>query len=150
MEESKSKVPNLSFVRWQGITIEQLGYSINLILTFSVASLGFAVNLLTNKDYNPDHWGKGLFLLGCFFLLISLGFGIWVVLNRLKDFRTTAQIVKIKGRDAAVESLQCMRELAEKLGRRTRKLFSWQIATFGMGILSLIISVWITFRSKLF
>ena len=43
---------NEKFVRWQGITIKQLTYAINLILGLSTASLGFAISLLLNDKFN--------------------------------------------------------------------------------------------------
>ena len=40
-----------SFVRWQGTSIKQLGYASNLVLGLCTASLGFAISLLTDKDF---------------------------------------------------------------------------------------------------
>ena len=34
-----------SFVRWQGIAITQMGYTVSLILTFATATLGFALTV---------------------------------------------------------------------------------------------------------
>jgi hypothetical protein len=39
-----------SFVRWQAITIAQLGFTSNLILTLAVAALGFALTLVKDSD----------------------------------------------------------------------------------------------------
>ena len=41
------------FVRWQSITIEQLGYTVNLIPGLAVGSLGFSLTLLKDKDFLP-------------------------------------------------------------------------------------------------
>ncbi len=53
---SESSKDDEKFIRWQGITIAQLSYSINLILTFSVAAIGFGVSLLLNDDFKPVSW----------------------------------------------------------------------------------------------
>lgn len=40
---------NERFQRWQKITIDQLGYALNLILTFTVAALGYWFVLLRER-----------------------------------------------------------------------------------------------------
>jgi hypothetical protein len=47
-----------SFVRWQTITITQLGYAVNLTLTLATASLGFTLNVVRDKEYAPTCWAK--------------------------------------------------------------------------------------------
>jgi hypothetical protein len=42
-----------SFVRWQAIALVQLGYAVNLILSFATASLGFALTLPRIRDMRP-------------------------------------------------------------------------------------------------
>src|SRR5712691_6093776 len=83
-----------SFVRWQAITITQMGVTVSLILTLSTAALAFA--LTTSKDpiIRGHGWGRCFLVMGGLSLLASIGCGIWCVLNRLKDFRTTAQIAR--------------------------------------------------------
>jgi hypothetical protein len=39
------------YTRWQGFRINQLGVCISLFLTFSVAVLGFSMNLLVQPTY---------------------------------------------------------------------------------------------------
>jgi len=42
---------NEPYTRWQGFRISQLGLCITLFLTFSVAILGFSVNLLVQPMF---------------------------------------------------------------------------------------------------
>src|SRR6266436_12053 len=83
-----------SFVRWQAITIAQLGFTSNLMLTLAVATLGFSLTLVKDDDITTCCWPKYLLVLSILGLLISLAFGIWCALNRLASFRETAQIAR--------------------------------------------------------
>jgi hypothetical protein len=40
-------------VRWQKIAIDQLGYTLNLVLTFTVATLGYGFVLLRDDKFIP-------------------------------------------------------------------------------------------------
>ena len=86
------KPRNESFVRWQGISVTQLGYAVNLILGFATASLGFALTLLKDKDFTPQHCEKILFDSSLALLSLSIALGVWCVINRLRDFRKTKDI----------------------------------------------------------
>ena len=145
-EESKG---NDSFIRWQAITIAQLSYAINLILAFSVAGLGFGVTLLLNKDFNPIQWQSCLFSISLFLLLASGAFGIWCTVNRLRDFRATARITKLKRKEGNELELTTLRALINKLGNKTWGIFWWQIGTFCGGIFILVVSVAFSVSNKL-
>ena len=74
-----------NFIRWQTITIAQLGYTTNVVLGLAVASLGFAFSLLRSNDFTPQCWSKCFFTLSLFALLVPVGSGIYCALNRLCD-----------------------------------------------------------------
>ena len=141
--------PKGSFVRWQSITIGQLTYAINLILSFSVATLGFQVTLLLSDKFNPVSWQKCTFCLSLALLAASLVFGVWVVINRLRDFRATMKAArereKLERRDVSAEEIEKeiepYRVLYRKLGERTWCLFWWQVGTFSTGVLFTVLSV---------
>src|SRR5258708_23190945 len=62
------------FTRWQSITIAQLGYAINLILSFCVASLSFALSLAKNTPQLASNcWAKHLLLFSIVLILLSMG-----------------------------------------------------------------------------
>ena len=97
--------PRGSFVRWQTITREQLSYAISLILGLSVAALGFELSLILHVEFGDVLVSdKPALLLSYAFATssaisvivqgCSTGLGIWVVLNRLADFRLTASIAR--------------------------------------------------------
>lgn len=141
--------PNESFVRWQAITLSQLSYSINLILTFSVAALGFGVTLALNDGFEPEEGGLAILALSLLLLLASGAFGIWGTINRLRDFRATTAITRMRDNNEKQEETQKLRALARGLGRRTWGIFWWQIGTFSAGILLMVLSVGLTLGLEL-
>ncbi len=149
--------PEGSFVRWQSIALTQLGYAVGLILTFATASLGFGLTLIKDEHYAPGCWGKAFMLLALFSLTVSVGMGLWCVVNRLCDFRKTRSIARDREdwgrRFGEVETdrrLQERRTETKRLGRKTWLLFWWQLGTFEFGILSLTIAFAIVYHTKIF
>jgi hypothetical protein len=141
--------PRGSFVRWQSTRITQLTYAINLILSFSVAALGFQVSLLLGKEFTPVAWQKCAFSFSLLLLLASTGIGIWCVINRLRDFRATERAALMREHGSSNDEIEPYRKLYDKLGRRTWCLFWWQIGTFGFGILLAVLTVAASVGTKL-
>jgi hypothetical protein len=132
-----------SFQRWQAITIGQLTYAIDLILGFAVAALGFVVTLLLDGKFDKTISQPGLSLvtaaLAVLLLAVSAGFGIFLVVNRLIDFRTTARIAR--ERQSGTGQLGIAdRNRAKKLGARTWLLFWIQLGSFGVGVILLLVA----------
>ena len=141
--------PKGSFVRWQSTTIVQLTYAINLVLVFSVATLGFQVSLLLGDKFTPVSWQKCAFSLSMLLLLASTGIGIWCVVNRLRDFRATTRAARLREEGKSDDEIQPYRMLYERLERRTWCLFWWQIGTFGVGVLLTVLGVAASVSAKL-
>ena len=133
--------PERSFIRWQSITNRQLGYAINLILTLSVATLGFQVNTLLDPRFNPISWQRAAISISLLSFLFSTALGIYCVINRLRDFRITQNVARKREQEISVSELASDRGRAERLGKRTWKLFRWQIRTFGAGVLLVVIAI---------
>jgi len=146
-----------SSIRWTGIAITQLGYAINLILTFSTASLGFALALLKGKDFSPTSAAQKVFDIALLALGLSIVIGIACVFNRLKDFRASRAIAterekledKSTPHDKINEALKALRGENEDRGENTWKWFRWQASTFGIGIAFLVLSFVIMYSGKL-
>jgi hypothetical protein len=141
--------PRGSFVRWQSITIAQLTYSVNLILGLAVATLGFQTALLLKETFHPAGWQKCAFGVSMLTLLLSIGFGIWRVINRLRDFRATTRAARLREDGKPDDEIQPYRDLYNKLGERTWGLFWWQIGTFGFGIVFTVLAMWASLSQKL-
>ncbi len=133
--------PKGSFVRWQSTTIAQLSYAVNLVLGFSVAALAFQVTTLLNEKFNPVSWQKCAFSISLLALLASAGLGIWCVINRLRDFRATTKVARMREQKKSDAEMEPHRVLSEKLGKRTWGIFWWQIGTFGVGVLLLVLGI---------
>ncbi|MEX1211788.1 MAG: hypothetical protein WEA36_02975 [Balneolaceae bacterium] len=131
-----------SFIRWQSITITQLSYVVNLILGLSVASLGFQVNILLGGNIAATNsWQECILIISMFSLLASVALGIFCVINRLLDFRATKEAAKMREENKSEEEIQKYRDLYDTLGKRTWKIFWWQIGFFSLGILLFIIGI---------
>jgi len=141
---------NGSFVRWQKITIQQLTYAINLIHLSAVGTLAFGLTILRDEHTLFRDCTRCLFLIGTASLLVSIGFGIWCVINRLRDFRATTKAARKREEGKSDAEIASHRLLYERLGDRTWKLFWTQITAFAVGISLYSIWVLITFRTKLF
>lgn len=141
--------PKGSFIRWQSITIAQLTYAVNLVLGFAVAALGFQVSTLLNEKFIPISWQKCAFSLSLLLLLASVGFGIFCVINRLRDFRATTKVARMREEEKTDEEIQPHRALYKKLGKITWVLFWWQIGTFGVGVFLLVLGITASLGAKL-
>jgi hypothetical protein len=137
------------FSRWQQISIKQLSFAINLVVVLATGSLGFALSLLSSDKFSPSSCAKVFYDFGCIAMLTSIGLGIWAVINRLRDFRLTAQIAKEREEKPDGEKLKEMRTLSDKLGGNSWILFWCQLCCFLAGVVLVSISLSIVFRDKL-
>ena len=133
---TNDKHPQGSFIRWQSITIAQLTYSLNLILGFSVAAMGFEVSLLIDNKICLSECQKCTLFSSIISLVFSVGFGIWCVINRLLSFRATAKSARLREEKRSDDEIQPYRDEYMKFDSRTWGLFWWQIGTFSSGILA--------------
>jgi len=129
-----------AYVRWQGIRITQLGRCVNLFLTYAVAALGFSLHLLSEPRFpSRNSPAKALLLMALIFGLLSIFFGAWACLNRLFDFRLTAQIVRLRERENEKVALANLRRRDRVLERRTWRLLWLEIVTFGLQLYAVVL-----------
>lgn len=138
---------NESYIRWQNIRITQLGFANNLIIALTVSSLGYLMNFI-DKSNLFNGWQKLLIWFGCPILLISCLLGLILIMNRLEDFKITAQIARKRelGQNMDIEIL---RNQTKEIGKKTWNLFIWQVCTFFIGFVCLIIIISINFIQKI-
>jgi len=158
-----------SFKRWQALSLSQLGYSINLILTLATAALGFALTVVKDKSYAPGCWGKAFMGASLFLLLVSILLGLGCTINRLLSFRHTKNAARIREKrdkrkrerpsdvlsdQARVEELICKLEIEraryQALDDRTWALFWFQTGAFILGIVLLTASFATVYHLVLF
>lgn len=115
---------------WQDKRINQLGVTNNLILTFCLGVLYFVLDLNETLELETC-LNKSMLVLSLVSLFASILFAILLTLNRLKDYRQTAQIVK--NRDN--KDVSNLRDENKRVGEKTWNLLKCQLWTFFAGIL---------------
>ncbi|MGO9640247.1 MAG: hypothetical protein ACLP1Y_02940 [Candidatus Acidiferrales bacterium] len=139
-----------SYVRWQGYRIDQLGLCIALFLTFSVAALGFSVDLLVQPTYPiTASAAKVLFSLSGICGLLSVACGSIAYLTRLADFRATAQVARHRENSQMKEQIRAWRKKYKLCGKWTWFLFASQLVLFALQAICLVASVVINFLGRL-
>lgn len=130
------------FLRWQRLAIDQLGFTLNFILTLTIAALGYIFALLKDKEFIPPRCARYSLILSLLSLAIAVTCGMWCTINRLRDVQGTAR--KLRKTFGAPSS----REL-RVMGKRTWKLFYTQLWTFSLGIAFLATALLLTYGGKL-
>jgi len=134
------------YIRWQGYTIAQLTFALNLFLGLSLASLAFAFSLVRDKDFLLVGCSKILFQISLISLCLSTLVGCFAVVSRLLDFRFTAK--KIRSDESSdVESSSIHKYSYKILGSLTWRLFWLQVLTLAIGLFGLISSVFFGYSS---
>lgn len=113
-------------VRWQGHSVAQLGFVNNTVLALTTASIGFAVSR------ELSGWQSCLLVIGIVCLVSSAGLALWCAVNRLEDFRESAQLAR---RRMGIVELRERRRKNRKRSKRTWTLLYWQLWTFAVGAL---------------
>jgi hypothetical protein len=141
---------NDPYTRWQGIRITHLGFCIALFLTFSVATLGFAANLLVQPTYEISGClAKLLFSSSGVCGVFSIICGALTCLTRLADFRITARVARHRTDTGRAREVDSWRERYRVLGKRTWALFKSQLVLFALQEISLIACLVITYWCRL-
>jgi hypothetical protein len=128
-----------SYLRWQGLAITQLGYTINLLLTLGSAALAFEAKILVESG---QHLADGAF---CFFHLALPCFALSIVtalaanVTRAMDFRNTRCAARERMKDG--KDHDEFHEKAESFGQWTWRFFYLQILTFAVGAVSFTLSI---------
>ena len=95
------------YKRWSERAVDHFSFSNNLLLTISIAVLGYFFKEGKEAYKNISLWWPGsnsfnleatLFSIATIFIAISVGFGLVVTLSRLYDFRLTRHIMLIRRR----------------------------------------------------
>jgi hypothetical protein len=128
--------------RWQKITLDQRGYTLNLILTFTVAAIGYWFGLLRDDKFLPGRLAKYSLLVAGLFLAFAAVFGFACVLIRQWDihasFRRASQHPKRRS-EAFVRGLDCW----------LLWLFRLHVWFFLLAIAAIASALWMTLGSKL-
>lgn len=136
------------YIRWQAIRINQLGFINNLAIGLSLGLLAYNFNFILPDDIELNCLQKVLFWISTVLTVVSVFIGLILSINRLEDFRLTAQIAR-REEKKETENIEIDRAKSEKLGKKTWCLFTWQIVTFLIGFLTSAIYIVIELFDKL-
>lgn len=128
-----TRVDNARFIRWQERCNTQLGFVNNTVLALTTAGLGLGVSS------SASGWHLGALRFGTVSLIVSVLLALGCALNRLWDFRETARIARGNMSDVPKA---VARGKVEKRGRRTWRVLYWQLSTFALGALALVVALW--------
>jgi hypothetical protein len=128
--------------RWRKIAIDQFGYALNLLLTLTVAAVAYWFALLRDQAFLPSSTAKGWMIASLVALTFAALFGLVCVLNRLLDFRGTAQRASEKPEAPTRDELRWR-------GRVTWALLYAELIGFSVGMVTIAIALLLTFGSKL-
>jgi hypothetical protein len=125
---------------WQNIQITQFGFASNLIFGLATALIVYICEFVQNPDLHLNFIQKVLIWLAGFSSVLSVILGVFVVYNRLKDFRLTTDIVRNKSKKSK-EMLVADRLKADNYGS-----YSWfglkiQVLSFLVSFVSVLIII---------
>jgi hypothetical protein len=140
--QGDSPADNERFIRWQKTAHEQLSFTLNFILTLTIAALGYIFALLKDKEFIPSSCARYSLIVSLLCLSTAAVCGMWCTINRLRDVQGTAR--KLRKAQNAPSS----REL-RIMGKRTWKLFYTQLWTFSFGIAFLTLAMLLNYGGKL-
>ncbi|MBN1176394.1 MAG: hypothetical protein JXA51_01805 [Dehalococcoidales bacterium] len=123
-----------SFIRWQGITIQQLTFINNLLIGLAAGILAFQLNIVFSEYIELDCASKVLFSLSIVLIFISLAVGCSTALNRLVDFRITMRIADKREKED-LKGIESLRDKTNRLGKWTWRLLKAQIVIFSLGVI---------------
>lgn len=138
-----------SFIRWQDISIRQLGFTTNLVLSLNIAVLGFMISKIIDPQFILPCNGKALYTIGLFILSFCLIPGLVINITRLYDYRLTAKIAR-KRKTGPDSKLNELRKTTKNLGKATWLLLLTQLSLFGLGLISVFLCFLIIYSNKLF
>lgn len=114
--------------RWDNIRINHFSYVNNLIITLNIGFIGFFV---AKFDHPWNCTVGAVLILTMISLMTSFLTGILTALNRLKDFRLTSKIARLKEDD---KEIHLLRFISKKLGKKSWCLLYTQIYSFLIGV----------------
>jgi hypothetical protein len=135
-----------SYMRWQEIAIVQLGYTINLFLTFAGVTVSFALKILMESHTPFLRPARCFFYAALLLLLLSVTAALCANVTRALDFRYTRRAARERmkyGKDHDE-----FHDKAECYGKWTWQLFYAQMGTFLFGAPFLALSLLLAYGNR--
>lgn len=128
------------FIRWQTNLRNQVSFTNNLLLTFSVGILGFIFNILADDKMTFDCISRHQIDVGLILILFSVIIGVLTNISRIIDFRLTLKKIKLELEKEG--NLDKIKWLKNTFGNITWLLFYGQILTLTIGFIYLSIGLY--------
>lgn len=126
-----------NYYRWTEIAINQLGYVINLLLVMTVAAIGFGI---TFWNENVTGCSLCLLIISLVSLCFSFLFGGFCTITRLLDFRYTRRAKRYEWTAKDISEICKLECETYVLGKWTWRLFWFQLGSFAVGVIFLVIA----------
>jgi len=128
------------FSRWQMKTLEERGKIMNLLLSLSLGTIAFVLNIIIKQEIHFRHCCSETFIsIGVFLLLLCVITLLLLSINRLKDFRETTEIIKARKNDKPEDEIERLKGKNDKTGSLTLYWFNKSIYLFLLGEFLIII-----------
>ncbi|MEY4875878.1 MAG: hypothetical protein RL708_1027 [Bacteroidota bacterium] len=114
---------------WREQQRKQLSESANLFFIFSSATIGFILKVMVDKVNSPVKCWFYIFGISLFFLVVSIISYTFLVVNRLYDFRKTANFYDEGKTTKEIEYL------TKEKGNLTWTLFGIQMILLAIGLI---------------
>ena len=127
-----------SFVRWQTAIRKHFTATSNLVLGLATGLLVF----ICDRGFVHVHVCSFRVVVSTTAVLLLIGsiaLGLLCSINRLRDFRATAQVARRRMKGETVQLAD--REETKALGDKSWRLLWWQLVLFGLGTLTTAIAV---------
>jgi hypothetical protein len=124
---------NENFSKWQERTQNLRTHSISVFQGITLATIGFIINQILDKDFAFRNRYVSIFLVFALaILLITSVIVLSLIINRLNGFRLTTQIARMKDvKDT--EEKESLREQSLNIDSRTHVLFKISLIFFSIG-----------------
>jgi hypothetical protein len=135
-----------AFVRWQGISIQHRGQTINLLIALSTGLLAYGVNLAISGHGPTGCFARISFRTAIISLLVSIGSGVVATFSRTEDFLNTTETARVRSSEPAYAHE--LRKTSTTFGSITMACFRAQEATFFLAATTFVVSMWISYADK--
>lgn len=140
-EESAREYDRETALKWQDLALTQLGYVINLFLTFGVGIVAYLSKEVLEHPPGFSMPATSGFRWGVWIVGMSVAAGILANVTRTVDYRYTRERAHAKWAGRHFRS-DGFRVIARYLGTFTWFLFYLQALGFGVGVFLLARGVW--------
>jgi hypothetical protein len=141
---------------FQSINASNLSSTINILLTLSTGVAAFGVNIIMSAKAPLGAWDAGILVAGLFSLFLSISSGLWLLFNRIADYRITIEGVVLMRDNPGVitdskliSDVEALKAKADRINKLTTILLRCQAVLFITGFLLLTATVLLTHLATL-